>query len=115
MDELSIMDLEEVHLAIWNERNRAKRDGLIEQVYSTTIRMYDPNSILNGTNEVSDFIDKVQSDPLFDFKATKPMERTQNGARLFWSIATEQGLLTGMDFFILEDGKVAHLYVFIEG
>jgi len=108
-------NIQDTHLAIWNERSRKKRDSMIADLYTDDIKMYDPNFILNGSEAVSDFIDKVQSDPKFAFKAIKPMDRTQNGMRLFWSIETENGLLTGMDLFILEHEKVKHLYVFIEG
>jgi hypothetical protein len=102
-------------LAGWNERDRSKRDRMLSEIYAADIQMYDPDIILNGITEISDFIDKVQTYPAFDFKAAGPMEHTQNGARLFWTIQTKQGTLKGMDFFILENGKVAHLYVFIEG
>ncbi|WP_430405706.1 nuclear transport factor 2 family protein [Fluviicola sp.] len=113
MNAESIRNLEATHLEVWNERDRSKRDGMLSEIYAHDIRMYDPNTILNGISEVSDFIDKVQTDPEFNFKAVRPMEWTQNGARLFWTIETSKGDLKGMDFFILENGKVAHLYVFI--
>ena len=114
MNAESIKKMQEVHLAIWNERSRSTRDSMIAQIYADEIKMYDPDSILKGTKEISDFIDKVQSDSKFTIKATQPMESTQNGARLFWTITTEEGLLKGMDFFILENEKVTNLYVFIE-
>lgn len=110
----SLTEIQDIHLAIWNERSRSKRDELIATLYADDIRMYDPNFTLNGVKEVSDFIDKVQSDPQFAFEAAQPMDGTQNGLRLFWSIATSQGVLTGMDFFVMDQGKVAHLYVFMK-
>ena len=113
MDSELITVLEHTHLAVWNERNRTQRDSMMGEIYADEIKMYDPNLTLNGVKDVSDFIDKVQADPAFDFKATQPMERVQNGARLFWTITTEKGPLTGMDFFILENEKVTQLYVFI--
>lgn len=113
MDTEYITMLEQAHLAIWNERNRTQRDSMISKIYADDIKMYDPSFILNGVNQVSDFIDKVQTDPAFDFKATQPIERVQNGMRLYWEILTEKGPLTGMDFFIIENEKVTNLYVFI--
>ncbi len=113
MDTEFITILEQTHLAIWNERDRTQRDGMISKIYANEIKMYDPAFILNGVNEVSDFIDKVQADPAFDFKATQPIERVQNSMRLYWTIATEKGPLTGMDFFIVENEKITDLYVFI--
>ncbi len=109
--------LQETHLAAWNERDRAKRDALIDRIYADDIRMYDPAFILHGKTAISDFIDKVQTDPAFHFAAARPMEFTQNGVRLFWTIrlSDKPAPMTGMDFFMLEEGKVLHLYVFMEG
>lgn len=114
MDFMPTEQFQQTHLAIWNEKDRQKRDQLIAMLYSEEIRMYDKDFILQGRKAVSDFIDKVQTDIEFNFKPTQPMELTQNGARLFWNIQTSQGVLNGMDFFIIEAGKVAHLYVFMK-
>lgn len=114
MDDHSMKNFQSTHLAVWNERNREKRDHLIQTIYSDTIVMYDRDFILTGNKEVSDFIDKVQQDPLFDFKMIKPIEVAQDGARLFWSIQTGQGLLTGMDFFIFKDKKAVSIHVFMD-
>lgn len=114
MDSAAIKKLAETHLAVWNEKDRIKRDGMMTTIYAADIIMYDKDFILTGNKEISDFIDKVQGDPVFDFHAIRPMEDTQNGARLFWSIKTTQGLLTGMDFLILENDLVDQIYVFID-
>lgn len=114
MDFMPIEQFQQTHLAIWNEKDRQKRDQQIAVLYSEEIRMYDKDFILQGRKAVSDFIDKVQTDTKFNFEPTHPMELTQNGARLFWNIQTTQGVLNGMDFFIIEEGKVAHLYVFMK-
>jgi len=111
---MNIQQLQQTHLAVWNEKNRSRRDDMMATIYAADIIMYDPSFTLNGIKEVSDFIDKVQQDPQFDFKITKPMDAAQHGVRLFWTIKTAQGLLTGMDFFILEQEKVKHLYVFMD-
>lgn len=106
-------EFQAAHLDIWKERNRAKRDSLMADVYAKDIQMHDADFVLNGISEVSDFIDTLLEDPDFDFNPAKPLEMVQNGARLFWNIQTGKGLLTGMDFFVFENGKVAQLYVFM--
>lgn len=113
MNTPSIQQFQETHLAVWNEKDRAKRDRMMTDIYADNIIMYDPDFILNGNAAISDFIDKVQADPVFDFKATQQIETTQNGARLFWSINTGKGLLTGMDFILLVAGKAASIHVFM--
>jgi hypothetical protein len=114
MDTLSIKEFEANHVAAWNERDRAKRDALLGKIYAADIKMYDAQLVVTGIKEVSDLIGKLQAgDPAFHFSTKKPIEPLQNSARLFGEIATGQGPLASMDFFIFEHGKVTHLYAFI--
>jgi hypothetical protein len=114
MDMRTIDGFQETHLAVWNERDRQKRDSMMTNIYAGNIKMYDKDFILTGHKEISDFIDKLQADPSFDFNATKTLEYVQNGARLFWNIKTSQGLLTGMDYFTLEGGKAIGIHAFMD-
>ena len=115
MSAQAVKQLEEAHVAIWNEKDRTKRDSLMATVYSDKIKMYDKDFILTGIKEISDFIDKLLSqDPDFHFAPAKSMDSSQNSARLFWTIKTGSNNLTGMDFFILEDDLVLHLYVYMD-
>jgi hypothetical protein len=115
MDAQSITHLQQTHTAIWNEKDRTTRDALMQTIYADDINMYDKDFILTGIPAISDFIDKLfAGDANFNFAATKPMESTQNGARLYWDIRTGPNVLTGMDFFVVENEKVAHLFVFMD-
>lgn len=117
MDAQFFKTLQENHVAAWNERDREKRDSLLRTVYAEDIKMYDPNSILQSLAEVSDFIGMLhKQDPEFYFSAAKPIDFTQNGARLYGHIGTRQkpDMMSSMDFFIIENGKATHLYVIIE-
>lgn len=114
MDAQSIRKIQEVHVAAWNEKDHAKRDGLLKTIYAEDIKMYDKDFILEGIPAISDFIEKLQKDPEFNFSAANPMESTQNGARLYGHIRTGQGMLNSMDFFIFENEKALHLYVFMD-
>ncbi|MCG2616761.1 nuclear transport factor 2 family protein [Terrimonas sp. NA20] len=112
-----ITTLQETHLAIWNERDRLKRDALMAEVYAPAITMYDPHVVFHGLSEISDFIGKIQSeDPDFVFTAARPMEQVQDGVRFHWYIQLkkDQPPMTGIDFFLLQDGKVEKLYVFMD-
>jgi hypothetical protein len=107
--------LEKKHIALWNEKDPARRKELMKSIYADDIKMYDKDFILTGSSEVLNFIGKLLSDdPNFYFSVVKPMEVTQNGVRLFWRIRTSGPVLTGMDFFIIENEKVQHLYVFMD-
>ncbi|MGA0555383.1 nuclear transport factor 2 family protein [Larkinella sp. VNQ87] len=117
MDAQSMTNLQQVHTGVWNEKDRTTRDALIQTIYADGIIMYDKDFILTGTSAVSDFIDKLFADDAnFTFTVTKPLESTQHGARLYWAIRTgpQPNVLTGMDFFVLENEKVAHLFVFMD-
>ena len=117
MDAELIRKLQENHVAAWNERDREKRDSLLRTVYAEDIKMYDPNTIFQNLAEVSDFIGMLHTqDPEFYFSAAKPIDVTQNGARLYGYIGTKQkpDMMSSMDFFIIENGKAAHLYVMME-
>ncbi|GAA4154930.1 hypothetical protein GCM10022217_12550 [Chryseobacterium ginsenosidimutans] len=107
--------LQEIHVAAWNEKNQKKREELLEKIYADDIKMYDKDLILDGLKAVSDFIGKlITEDASYKFSKAKPIEPLQNGARLFGQIQTGMGMLNSMDFFLTENGKVKYLYAFIE-
>jgi len=108
-------DLQEIHVAAWNEKDREKRDTLLRKIYAEDIKMYDVSFILDGLQAVSDFIGKlIAEDPKYNFAAAKAIEPLQNSARFFGHIQTSGGMLNSMDFFLLEEGKVKHLYAFMQ-
>ncbi|WP_040005671.1 nuclear transport factor 2 family protein [Fibrisoma limi] len=115
MDAQLIQTLQATHIAAWNEKDRTKRATLLQSIYADTITMYDKELVLHGIEAVSDFIEKLQrEDPAFQFSAAKPIESVQNGVRLYGHIDTAQGRLNSMDFFVMDEGKVLHLYAFID-
>jgi hypothetical protein len=117
IDNSLLQNLPHVHVAAWNERDRSTRDSLLRTIYAEDIKMYDPNLVLQSLTEVSDFIGKLHiQDPEFLFSAAGPIEFSQNGARLYGHIGTRQNprQMNSMDFLIIENGKAAHLYVFID-
>jgi hypothetical protein len=104
--------LQQAHVAAWNERDRAKR-GLLNSIYADDITMYDTGFVLNGTAQISDFIQKLHGDPEFQFSSAGEIEPLQNSARLSGRIRTGKGALNSMDFFILDNGKVKQYYAFM--
>ncbi|RZM10683.1 MAG: nuclear transport factor 2 family protein [Pedobacter sp.] len=117
MDSQFLRQLQDVHLSIWKEKDADKRAALMPSIYSENIRMFDRDFILNGNQEISDFISKLHSaDGHFEFAASRPIEATQHCARLFWTIQTKATgePMTGMDMFIIENERVTQLFVFID-
>ena len=108
-------ELQNIHVTAWNEKEEAKRIDLLKKIYADDVKMYDKGFILHSLNDVSDFIGKLHSeDPVFNFAAAKPIDPLQNGARFYGQIQTSQGMLNSMDFFLIENEKVKHLYAFME-
>ena len=115
MEKTIFSQLQEIHVAAWNEKDVAKRDELLKVIYADDIKMYDKDFVFDGLRAVSDFIGKlISEDPGYKFSAAKPIDLLQNSARLFGHIQTGGGLLNSMDFFLLENDKVKQLYAFIE-
>lgn len=110
---MELEKLQNVHVAAWNEKDAAERLKLLTSIYDADITMYDKDFILTGIQEISDFIEKLQTDPQFFFSSTGEIEALQNSARLYGKIQTSGPLLNSMDFFILENGKAKHYYAFI--
>lgn len=111
----NLQELQDIHVAAWNEKDASKRYELLKQIYTDDVKMYDKDVVFASLTEVSDFIGKLLTeDAAFHFSAVKPIEGLQNSARLYGRIITSQVTLNSMDFFILENGKVKHLYAFME-
>lgn len=106
----------EKHLEVWNEKDQAKRTSLLNQIYATDIEMVDRNFIAVGNDEINSFIIGLQQkNP--DFKFTvKSVETNHNVARLYWQFGSKAkpATVTGMDLFVIENGKVKKLYVFVD-
>ena len=108
-------EMQDKHVAAWNEKNVARRNELLKDIYANDIKMYDRELTLIGLQAVSDFIGKlIAEDPVYKFSVVKSIDPLQNSARLYGQIETSGGVLNSMDFFVIENGKVAHLYAFLE-
>lgn len=115
MDITLFTEIQRLHLIAWNEKDATKRNELLKIIYAEDIKMYDKDFILDGLMAVSDFIGKlIAEDPAYHFAAAKPIEPLQDSARFYGNIQTSGGLLNSMDFFLIEDGKVKHLYAFLD-
>lgn len=105
----------ENHLKIWNEKDEVKRKTLLNQVYATNVEMVDRHFISNGIEDISKFIVELQTkNPDFKFTA-KSVETHHNIVRLYWQFGSKAkpAVVSGMDLFVIENGKVQKLYVFV--
>ncbi|MCQ6957046.1 nuclear transport factor 2 family protein [Mucilaginibacter aquariorum] len=114
----SITNLVEKHLQLWGETDGNKRIRLAKEIYHEDIQVTDPGEILNGYEEVSNFIGKLLSNsPGFQFSIAKPIENHHNTAVLSWQFgpSDEPGKICGLDIFTIQKGKVSSLLIFVDG
>ncbi|KUJ62402.1 glyoxalase [Flavobacteriaceae bacterium CRH] len=106
----------EKHLEVWNEKDQTKRTALMNKIYASDIEMVDCHFIAVGNDAISTFIvDLHQKNPDFRFRA-KSVETNHNVVRLYWQFGSKAkpATVTGMDLFVIENGKVQKLYVFVD-
>ncbi|MRX69796.1 Catechol 2,3-dioxygenase [Flavobacterium resistens] len=106
----------ENHLKIWNEKDEVKRKASLNEVYASNVEMVDHHFIAEGTEDISKFIVELQSkNPDFRFTA-KSVETNHNVVRLYWQFGSKvkPAVVSGMDLFVIENGKIQKLYVFVD-
>lgn len=106
----------ENHLKIWNEKDEVKRKTSLKQVYASDVEMVDRHFIAQGIDDISKFIVELQTkNPEFKF-TTKSVETNHNIVRLYWQFGSKEktAVVSGMDLFVIENGKVQKLYVFVD-
>lgn len=108
--------LVEKHFQIWNETDNAKRVKLLNQVYAQDIEMTDRHFIATGQEEINKFVADLQKQHPGSKFTTRSVQMHHNIVRLFWQSGTKSkpDAVTGMDLFVIENGKVKKLYVFVD-
>jgi hypothetical protein len=105
------------HLELWNERDPGRRHEIMRAIYAPDIEMVDRHFIAAGHEQVESFISGLHaknSDRRFTH--TKPIDFHHHIIRLYWEegLAVKPNAVTGMDLFVIENGKVQKLYVFVD-
>ena len=107
----------EAHLTIWNQRDAARREQMMPDAYDPKLEVVDPHGIAHGYDELQKMIDNVhQRFPDRRFTLRKPIDGHHQIARALWQLGTqaEPALGTGEDVFLLENGKITKLLVFLD-
>ena len=110
--------LVEGHLKLWGEAGAEKRLNMAKGIYAEQVKVVDPGGILNGIEEISDFIgDLLANNPGFEFRIVKPIEVHHHTALLSWQFgpASHPDQITGQDVFTLAEGLIVSLLVFVNG
>lgn len=117
LSEAAIQSLVAGHLAIWNEKDKKKREALMSKIYADDITMVDSHFIATGHQAINGFVDGLQQkNPNSRFSQLKAIDVNHNIARLYWQNGTPEkpDAVTGMDLFVFENGKAVKLYVFVD-
>lgn len=116
----SNFDAEEIagkHLQLWSEKNIESRKKLIDELYSNTVKIYDPTTSFEGKEKMSDFISELQSQhPGYDFTLVGKVAVTDSSIKFNWKYeANKDGKkITGSDVLNIKNGKVDKIYVFVD-
>ncbi|MGI4865128.1 MAG: nuclear transport factor 2 family protein [Janthinobacterium lividum] len=105
------------HLQIWNQQGDAQLNVLLPQAYAHAIEMVDRQAIVTGYSQLKEFLNTLhRQHPGYVFTLAKPVVAHNNVVRLYWQCgsAANPKALTGMDLFVVEDGKVRKMYVFVD-
>ncbi|PZP45573.1 MAG: hypothetical protein DI598_13075 [Pseudopedobacter saltans] len=117
LTEAEMNSLVQKHLTIWNEKDATKRLELMKNVYAPNIEIVDSHLVAIGYEKINAFINMLQEkNPQGGFTPIKPVDINHNIARIFWENGTPENpaIVTGMDLLVFEQGKAAHLYVFVD-
>ncbi|QEM11735.1 VOC family protein [Mucilaginibacter rubeus] len=117
LTEEEIRKIVEQHLVLWNERDESKRKIIMEQIYAPDMEMVDRHFVAVGHKAISGFVAGLQEKfPDSFFSHAAPVNVHHNIARMFWQLSNESKTNSGsgMDMFVIENGKVQKLYVFVD-
>lgn len=81
------------------------------------VRFFDPDGEFGGHDGIEGFSDSLQSRfPGASFALTRPPEMLGGAIRAFWEFgsAEKPPAVTGMDFVVLNGGRVRRLYAFLD-
>jgi catechol 2,3-dioxygenase-like lactoylglutathione lyase family enzyme len=117
VDSKGIRKLLETHLGAFMEKDAVKRSAMIAGIYAPEVKVIDPHAVFSGQEKLNSFIGNLLARyPKNIFKLAKPIESHHNIARLFWKFGppSDPSQITGQDVFIIADGKIQELFVFLD-
>jgi hypothetical protein len=105
------------HIALWNEANASLHSALISSLYAPEIEMIDSYFKAAGHDGIRNAIAGFRANrPGSQFTKAKPIDYHHNIIRLYWynGPKDQPDAGSGMDLFVVEEGKVVKLYVFVD-
>jgi hypothetical protein len=102
---------------VFNERDAARRDAAIAELFVADPVMYEPTGVLQGRSNISDVAGKLlaQFGPDFSFVPDGPAVGHHGLAVLRWHAGPKDGpiAVTGADAAEIEAGRIVRLWVLL--
>ena len=103
---------------VFGERDRARRQLAIADLYLPDAVLYEPDAVAAGHDAICQAVETLlaQLPPAFNFTAHGPAVGHHGVARLRWTAGPANGpvVVTGTDVALLRSGRIQSLYVFID-
>jgi hypothetical protein len=106
------------YIAVWNERDGARRRQAIDTTFTADVRYTDPLADLSGIDEFDAVVVAVQAQfPELVFSFGGAVDAYHDTARFTWRLASPYGgeaPVVGFDVVHVNDGKIGRVYGFLD-
>jgi hypothetical protein len=103
---------------VFGENDPARRRAAIDEIYTEDGVFYDPDGgVYRGRDAINRVAGAIRSThPDFRYQPIAGPEEVGNGARIQWVSGRpgEAPAYAGTDFIIVQDGRIAALYLFFD-
>ena len=102
---------------VFGENDPARRRVAIDEIFTEDCVFYQPGGVYRGRNEIDRVAGAIKAThPDFRYQPIAEPEELGNGGRVQWvsSRPGEAPAYAGTDFIIVQDGRIAALYLFFD-
>jgi hypothetical protein len=102
---------------VFGENDPASRRVAIDEIFTEDCVFYQPGGVYRGRNEIDRVAGAIKAThPDFRYQPIAEPEELGNGGRVQWvsSRPGEAPAYAGTDFIIVQDGRIAALYLFFD-
>ena len=102
---------------VFGESDPARRRAAIDEIFTEDCVFYEPGGVYSGRNEIDRVAGAIKAThPDFRYQAVAEPEELGNGGRVRWVSGRpgEAPAYAGTDFIIVQDGRIAALYLFFD-
>ncbi|RBY90228.1 nuclear transport factor 2 family protein [Blastococcus sp. TBT05-19] len=113
----SVSRLMHQSLAVFGERDDARRSAAAEQTYAADVSFTDPEGVVVGREAVEDKVRGLLAGaPDFVFRAAGPAREAGDLGVLRWHFgpADQAPVVSGTDIALIRDGRISALYTLLD-